>query len=215
MEFIVKANEGSTIEPLDEGLYTGICTKLIDLGWQYSEKYDKKQHKMMLGWDIAGEKVELATGEKVNRTMWKEYSTSLGDKSTLRKDLQSWRGKAFTIQELAGFNLYQILGVPCQMQIIHTEKNGNKYANISAIIAMPKGMPKPEGDYNTTFFNMDCTDTFGEFGSLPTWIQDKIKNSENYESSGLKAFIESPNGYSGDDSDGYSDIDCDDDDLPF
>ncbi len=214
MEFIVKANEGSSIEPLDEGLYTGVCTKLIDLGWQYSEKYDKRYHKIMLGWDIAGEKIELSTGERVNRTMWKEYSMSLGDKSTLRKDLQSWRGKAFTIQELAGFDLCQILGAPCQIQIIHTEKNGNKYANISAIIAMPKGMSKPEGDYNTTIFNMDYTDTFREFESLPTWIQDKIKNADNYESSGLKAVIETPTSYSDDEPDDYSDLD-DEDDLPF
>lgn len=216
MEFIVKANEGTAIEPLAEGLYTGVCTRLIDLGWQYSEKYDKKQHKMMLGWDIAGEKLTLSTGEKVNRIMWKEYSMSLGEKSTLRKDLQSWRGKAFTIQELAGFNLCQILGVPCQMQIIHTERNGSKYANISAVIALPKGMLKPEGEYPTLFLNLSDETTFKEFKNLPAWIQDKIRSAENYESCGLKDFVNSADNtedYS--DTDGFTDMDADEDDLPF
>ncbi len=216
MEFIVKANEGAVIEPLAEGLYTGVCTKLVDLGRQYSEKYDKKQHKIMLGWDIAGEKLELSDGRKVNRTMWKEYSMSLGEKATLRKDLQSWRGKAFTITELAGFNLCQILGAPCQMQIIHTERNGSKYASISAIIAFPQGMIKPEGEYPTLFLNLRDERTFKEFKALPVWIQDKIRGAENYESCGLKDFADrddNTGNYS--DIDSFSDMDADEDELPF
>lgn len=208
MEFIVK-NEGSAIEPLNEGLYTGVCTKLVDLGWQYNEKYDKKQHKLMIGWDIAGEKIELSDGQKVNRTMWKEYSTSLGEKSRLRQDLQSWRGKAFTLTELAGFNLCQILGTACQIQIIHTERNGTTYANISTIISLPKGMLPPEGDYPAVFFNLDDTRTFDEFHTLPSWIQDKIKNSEDYAKCGLKQLVEKAS----DIEDDYFDVD--DDDLPF
>lgn len=215
MEFIVKANEGTSIKPLAEGLYTGVCTKLIDLGWQYSEKFDKTSHKMMIGWDIAGEMLELGDGSKVNRTMWKEYSTSLGEKSKLKQDLQSWRGKAFTIEELAGFNLYQILGTACQIQIIHTERNGNTYANISAIIAIPKGMPKPEGDYPITFFDLDNAETFKAFETLPPWIKDKIKNAENYSKCGLEDTKHKSDDYSDNESDGYSDINEEDDDPPF
>jgi len=35
----------------------------------------------------------------------KRYTMSLGEQSTLRKDLESWRGKKFTPEELQGFDL--------------------------------------------------------------------------------------------------------------
>ncbi|MHA1379626.1 MAG: hypothetical protein ACTSRG_14730 [Candidatus Helarchaeota archaeon] len=46
---------------------------------------------------------------------------SLHAKATMRKFLESWRGKKFTKEELEGFDLQKILGKPCQLQIIHSD----------------------------------------------------------------------------------------------
>lgn len=213
-ELIATAEGSSSIKPLDEGMYIGVCTKLIDLGWQHSDTYNKDYHKIMLGWDIAGEYVELQDGTKANRTMWQEYTNSLGEKAALRRDLESWRGKAFTIEELARFNIYNLLGIPCQIQIIHKERNGKTYANISAIVAFPKGTPTPQGDYPQTFFSFEYADTFENARTLPSWITDKLKKAEGYGKSGLKAYLEGGGEYdqtTGDDE--FEDVD--EDDLPF
>lgn len=215
MAIIAKAGGGSSTPPLEEGIYTGVCTRLIDLGQQFSEKYGKLSRRIMLGWDIAGEHIELSDGEKANRNMYNEYTTSLHEKSALRKDLQAWRGKAFTQEELDGFDLKQILGVPCQLQVIHNERNGNTYANISAIMAIPKGMPKPEGDYPQIYFDLDDNSTFSEYERIPDWIKDKIKQATNLTSTGFEEYLQNKNG-AGNTPEGYTDIDdVNEDDLPF
>lgn len=206
MALIAKQGGSTSIPPLDEGIYTGICTWLIDLGEQINKQFNKISHKVMLMWDIAGETITI-NGEELNRTVNKEYSLSLHEKSGLRKDLQSWRGKAFTPEELDGFNLVNILGKPCQIQIIHEEKDGRKYARIGGIMAMSKGMPMPEGDYSVHIFDFEEEATWANFNSLPEWIQTKIREAENYKKSQLASYIDM--------EEGFKPIEDDDEELPF
>ena len=55
----------------------------------------------------------------------KEYTVSLNEKANLRKDLESWRGKEIQPTELEGFDMTNLLGVQCTLQIMH---NDNGYA---------------------------------------------------------------------------------------
>ena len=190
---IVSEKTGSNIKPLDEGVYQAICTRLIDLGMQYSKQYNNTSRKIMLGWEIIGETMEIQ-GDVVQRMMHKSYTSSLSEKSNLRKDLQAWRGRAFTPEELKGFDMKNILGKGCQMQIIHSQgADGNTYANIASIMALPKGMnlPSPE---ELVFLDLDNAATFGAFDKLPDFIKEKIKQSQDYELSGLKNFVENDGG---------------------
>ena len=138
MSMIASDNIGQPIPKLEGGVYTAISSAIIDLGNQTSEKFQKTQRKFMMLWNIVGEVVEV-NGEILPRTMSKEYSFSLNEKSTLRKDLQAWRGKVFTEEELKGFNLLNILNKACQLQIILEEKNNRQYNNIASIMALQKG----------------------------------------------------------------------------
>ena len=69
------------------------------------------------------------------------YTLSLHENAALRRDLQSWRGRAFTETELAGFDLKTVLGVPCMITLVHSPDG--KYANIQAVAGLPKGMEAP------------------------------------------------------------------------
>lgn len=212
MALIAKASGGSIAPQLEEGVYTGICTRLIDIGEQFNDKYGKINHRIKIGWDIVGETIQLADGSEVNRTMHKEYTLSLHDRSALRKDLQAWRGKAFTQDELEGFDLKQILGAPCQLQIIHNDK---KYADIATIMAMPKGMPKPEGDYPQIYFDIEDSETFSDYEKLPDWIKDNIKNAVKLSETPFGKYLVEK-GEAPPNMDGFSDLDdVDEDDLPF
>ncbi len=74
------------------------------------------------------------------------FTSSLSPKALLRQHLESWRGRPFTEQELMGFDLINLLGVPALISVMHSEDG--KFANISAIMGMPPGGVeiKPEGE---------------------------------------------------------------------
>ena len=180
MGLIVKENGNGGFEPLPEGVHIAVCYGLIDLGEQYSANFDTYANKVLVLWQIPSETYE-ADGEQKPRTISKEYTMSLNSKAVLRKHLEAWRGKSFTDEELEGFNLTNIIGVGCQLQIIHkTSGNGKPYANISAIMALPKGM-KIDYPAETAIFDMDEENCWAQLIGLPEWIVTKVHESTEYK----------------------------------
>lgn len=188
MSMIASDNGGQAIEKLENGVYTAVSSAMIDLGQQKNEQFGKIQRKFMMVWTIIGEEIEI-NGEKQPRTISKEYSFSLNEKSTLRKDLQAWRGVPFKEEELQGYDLTKILNKACQLQIILEEKNNKKYNNIAGIMSLPRGM-KIEGIDNTYYFDMTNPETWSNYCKVPNWIQEKIKKAENLGSTGFDEYIE-------------------------
>lgn len=187
MSMIASDNGGSSIPKLEGGVYTAISSAIVDLGLQKNEKFDKTQRKFMMIWTILNETIEV-NGEQLPRQLSKEYSFSLHEKSTLRKDLQAWRGKAFTEEELRGFNILNVLNVPCQLQVLLEEKNGKSYNNIASIMALQKGTEVDRLD-NTYYFDIETTDSWKNWTKIPQWIQDRIKKAINYKNSGLEEYV--------------------------
>lgn len=192
MSMIAKENGNSNIPVLEDGVYMAICNGVIDLGIQSNEQFgNKSSRKMMIQWQIVGENVEI-NGEKLPRRMQKQYGFSLNSKANLRKDLEAWRGRAFTSEELKGFDLTNIINVPCQLQVLVKERVGkDNYNDIGGIMALPKGnnIEKLE-DKDLLMLDLEDPNTYVYFKNVPKWIQDRIKQAENYESSGLKKYVE-------------------------
>lgn len=188
MEFIAKSEGNSNIPKLENGVYTALSSMLIDLGFQKSILDNNVRRKFMMVWNIVGEFIEV-NNEQLPRVMSKEYTLSLNEKSNLRKDLQAWRGQAFTEEELKGFDLLTVMNKPCQLQIINEEKNGKTYNNISAIMAMPKGMTV-EPLQETTVFITNNPETWVNWEKIPKWIKEKIKKAEGFENSDLQKFVD-------------------------
>ena len=84
---------------------------------------------------------------------------SLSEKANLRKDLESWRGKAFTAEELKGFDIEKLIGVNAMASIIHNQSGDRTYANISSISKLMKGLQPMATENKRT---------------LPEWI-DKLR----------------------------------------
>lgn len=218
MSMIVKENGGAEIPVLEAGVYTAYSSAIVDLGVQRSEKFQKDVRKFRIIWTIKDEEIEI-NGEKYPRTISKEYSFSLGDKSTLRKDLQSWRGKPFTAEELQGFDLVNILNKACQLQIIIEEKDGKHFNNIAGIMALPKGavveVPKTGIVFDT--YNPE---TWANYEKIPKFMQDRIKQAINMTDD-LKDFIKEYEEFNAKQQEEKSNTSSDDDvmapddDLPF
>ena len=180
MSLTVEEKSGSGIAPLAEDTYPAVCYALIDLGEQYSAAYDKYNRKVVIGWELPGETITI-DDEEVPRTFWNTYTASLGQKAQLRKDLTSWRGKEFTAEELKGFNLRNIIGVPCMIQIVHRKNaDGSKvYANLASVTKVPRGYKVPKGELEPMIFDIEESDP-EDLEKLPQWMQDKIKGSRTW-----------------------------------
>jgi len=175
---LILKETASNYEPVSEGLHPAICVSVIDLGVQYSKLYNKEQPKVMLTWEISD---EGTNGEDMTKTISKEYTASFNEKSTLRKNLKSWRGREFTAEELEAFDLRKVLGAACQLQVIHNKNGDRTYANIESIVSFPRGMKKPEAKAPLVHLDLDDPGWRSVLVTLPDWIQDKILNSKGME----------------------------------
>jgi len=137
MPFIV--SEGSSFTPCPAGPHSSVCVDVVDLGMVTStfEGKPKTSHKCRIVWQVA-ERKEDGTLFQVS----KQYTASLHEKASLRKDLEAWRGKPFTKDEAAGFDVEHLIGVPCLLNVQHVERNGSTYGNVTSLMRLPKGMPE-------------------------------------------------------------------------
>lgn len=177
---VSESGGGSNFSMLAEGSYAAVCYMLVDIGLQRSEYYGNSSHKVIIGWEIADEYVEI-DGEKKPRVFSARYTASLNEKAILRRDLAAWRGRDFTEAELGEFNLRNIVGAPCLIQIIHKKAaNGKTYANLASVMKLPKGMAAPKLTLDTIVYDIEENDT-SDVDKLPEWIANQVKASETYQ----------------------------------
>jgi len=104
------------------GDYLANCYALLDLGVHESANTAgvSAVHKIMLRWEIYPiVTTPKFTSEETNFpvTVGKEYILTWSDKSELRSDLESWRGKKFDQAEMRRFDLKTVLGARCLLRI--------------------------------------------------------------------------------------------------
>jgi len=179
MALMVSDTGGGDFTPAPEGTHFGACDMVVDLGLQKTsfQGVESNKHQIYVRWQIPSERMEWTDGEGNKKegpvVIGKTYTASLGEKANLRKDLQSWRGRAFTEAELKGFDISKLLGVGATISIVHNHKDSKTYANIGAIGGLPKGMPAIQIEGGMTLYDPDHLDNKS---LLPKWLQDKIDN---------------------------------------
>lgn len=179
MPITVKENGGKDFKKVPPGAHFAICNMVVDCGLQ--EGFQKKpQHKVYLRWEVPDERVSYEKdGQAIEGpcSIGRFYTLSLSEKANLRKDLENWRGRTFTSDELKGFDLESILGKCCQIMVTHETDNGKTYANITGVMGVSKDqqarakLSKPENALMS--FSLEMPDQ-KKFEQLPKWLQEKI-----------------------------------------
>ena len=167
-------------EPIAEGTHTAVCDTIIDLGKQVGleEFGGKVVPKVWIGWLVTDEVDE--NGGMKEKHIGRIYTASLDKKSNLRKDLEAWRGKPFTEEELAGFDMDNLLGTGCMITVAHEQKGDKTREQIKGIVALPRGM-KLEKPENVISFVLSA-DTVNHIDErIPSWLQDMIRKSVTYQ----------------------------------
>lgn len=220
MSFIVEnTSTGGDFKPVPAGLHLARCYRIIDLGTQRSEYegVEKHQRKIMLGWELHGkddEGDELVTDRGDPLAIFKNYTLSWNDKANLRIDLQNWRNKPFTEEEMRRFDIQTILGAWCMLTVIQRPgKNGKLYANVKAVSPVPSviksaGLP-PAINVNQVFRladpDLELYETFGK--GLKAMIEASPEWQAYQGKKGAQKPVKAP-------SSGFDDM-ADDLDLPF
>ena len=168
---------GGDFEITPEGVYTGRCYKMIDLGTQTTtgQYGTKEQHKVMVSWELIGkDDPKMEDGRPFSVTQW--YTVSLHEKAKLRADLEAWRGRKFTPEELEGFDLATVLNAYCMIQVVHDQTG--KYANVQSIMAYKGEKPKPVNP--NVVFDIDNPD-MTVFDALSDNMKGKIMQAPEWQ----------------------------------
>ena len=184
---LIASDKGSgDYELTEEGVHLAVCYGVIDLGQQHNPKFDNWPHKIMIQWELPNLRIDIKDGERVvskPRAISRRFTLSLSDKSHLRPFLESWRGKKFTFEELAGFDIQNVVGVNCMLQILHEKVGEKTYANVHTVMPIAKGTDKLVSENPVMFYSME--DQGLDFPkSIPEWIQGIIMKSKEWNETG-------------------------------
>jgi hypothetical protein len=174
-----ESNYTKSIAP--EGMHVARVYQIIDLGTtEQGGNFPGKKRKVQFLLELPME-LAIFNPEKGEQPYYlrKGYTLSMNSKSTLRKDVESLLGKKMSDDEAAKFNVFSLLGAPCMVQVVHVVKGENTYANINNMTPLPKGMVCP-APFNPTVTFSTQTPDMDVFTSLPSFVQDKIKESDEF-----------------------------------
>ena len=172
-------------EQVPAGTHIARCYSMIHIGtttWEYlGEK--RETDKVRISFELPNELRTFSEDQgEQPMVIDKEYNLTMFEKANLRKDLESWRGKAFSEKEAQDFDILKLIGVPCSLGVIHKDTaKGATYARIGSISGLPKGMKAPDQINETQIFDYNENFDPDLIEQLPSWIQDQIKETPEWK----------------------------------
>lgn len=187
MGIYAEKKESSDFVQVEPGTYVARCYSMIEIGTIETEfnGEKKKAHRVSITWELP---TELAVFKEERGlepfVVSKEYTLSMHEKATLRKDLESWRGKAYTDEETKRFDITKLLGQSCMLSVVQEagKKDPSKtYVRVSSVSKLVKGLDCPP-QINPT--RLLCFETFDweVFDGLSDYMKDKVRSSDEFKS---------------------------------
>jgi len=181
----------------EAGATVGVLYSLVDLGHQKTnwDNQEKWTPKVRLTFELPDQTDEFEVEEKGKVTKVQkpmvvsiEQTRSLGEKASLRKLLEQWRGQTFTSKELQAFSLKNLLGKPAMLTLIHkTSQQGRQYCAIAGASKLPRGMKAPATTTNDQLYYEIEQGEAGQFNDMPDWLQEKIRASKEFATAAGKS----------------------------
>jgi len=146
----IVATQGTNEFPkVPTGVHNARCVRVIDLGTQRNDYGGNITYKrqVLIIWEVPDQ-----ISNDVPMTISKFYTLSLHEKSNLGMDLVSWRGRPFTEQEKQGFDITKLIGIPCQINVMHNDSGKEK---ISSVMPLGKDTKIHEQHHESISFSID------------------------------------------------------------
>lgn len=179
MSLTARRPDHDDFEMFPEGTHIVRCWRLVDLGTQDPPpdfKNQRPSEQILVSFEACEEKMENGEPFSINAF----YTNILSRRSKLKRHLEAWRGKSFTDEELDGFELTNIVGTACMINVIHEKKEGSTdvRTKIEAIMALPKGTKAPALVNKPVVFSLE--DATVNWDKLPEWLQERIMKSHEW-----------------------------------
>lgn len=171
-------------ELIPPGNYLGRVYSVIHIGVVDGEWQGKptQNDKIRIGFELPLETKVFKEGEEPKPlVISREFNLTMGTKSTLRPIVEGIIGAKLTDPEAFSFDMNDLIGYSCMVNVIHESFQGNEFAKIMNTAPVPKGMDVPEA-VNETFV-LDYNENWSQdkFDNLPNFIKEKMVSSKNYQ----------------------------------
>jgi hypothetical protein len=185
MSYLPEPNDNGDFQLPPAGTHLGVCYQVILLGHQPSTYNGVTKHKpkIWLAWELPDELMEDGQPFTVRQT----YTWSMSQKAKLREDLKGWRGKDFEEKDFGNkpgaFNIKNVLGKCCLLNIVHNVNGEKTYANVQSISRVMKGQPLTQKTANPLIYfwlNKELFDS-GVYSGLSDYLKKKIASSPEYD----------------------------------
>jgi hypothetical protein len=179
----------SQFKQVPPGMHLARCYRIIDMGTQATtwKGATKQQPKVMLQFEVHSEDASghaLTTDKGEPLSISKNFTSSLNENAILRQELENWRSRAFTLEELDGFELKNVLGAWALLSVVkETGNDGNEYTNISSINPVSSQMKKaglPDPHNELKYFDLDSPD-MELFETFSNKMKEKIQNTPEWK----------------------------------
>ncbi len=133
---------GENFVPAPPGLHRAVCCDVVDRG-KVDGKFGPK-HLVRLVWQL-----ESMMPDGKPYLIDRNYTLTLGERSALRRDLESWAGKPLTLEQAAGFDLEKLVGVTCTLVVTQkpSREGDMMFSNVTAVWPKQPGAPLTIRDY--------------------------------------------------------------------
>lgn len=184
-------SSGSAQDPIAVGAYPARIVQVLDLGLQAQRPYQGKEkppaHMIMITYELTDEFCVSEDGkEDPEKPRWISEEFPL---HSLDADLAKSTKRYFALdpEEVHGGDFTALIDTPCMVTVTQRESNDRVYNNVGSVSGMrPKDAARcPDLVNPPKVFLLDEPD-LTIFGSLPTWMQDKIKGNLEYSGSTLE-----------------------------
>jgi len=210
MALTISETGSETFELPPSGPQAARCSRVLDLGTQKSEYQGETKfaRKVLISWQLAEFR---STGEPFQVS--RRFTSSLHKKSALRAFLEAWRGRPFTAEELAAFDLKKLLNATCLVNLVPVNRDGKDYVNIASISPLPRSMPAPEPVIAPLVFDLSDGECGKDLEQLPQRIRAQVEASPEWAA--LTARAPAPARAAAQPATSSSGFDDMDDDIPF
>ena len=166
---------------LEAGTYPARCYSMVHIGtieYEWNGQRNKA-NKVRITFEFPTETNVFKEGDEAKPfVISQEYTLSFGKQSKFRPQLEAWRGKPFTEEEMDNFDLTKLIGVPAMVTVIQNDKG---YSEIAQITKMPKGMVCPDQVNKSVI--LDYNDNWNQevFNDLPDFIKTKMQTTPEFQ----------------------------------
>lgn len=197
------ANNNLTNPLLEPDNYPARLVQVLDLGprQNYFDK-EKINHEIMLTYELVTEFMQDDKGESVeDKPLWLSEVINMVDLPTgmspteIYADAYKSKGKlvqrckVFDPKGTLDFDLSQMVDLPCVVTVVQKKKQDGTLKNdIGGVTGIMKGMAVPELVNPPKVFSLEEPD-LTILGSLPEWLQEKIKTNLEFNGSPLEAAL--------------------------